>query len=72
VVALFQGYNNTRLELVGVVAGILALPLLLMGWVYVVGKKSFHSFAFQNLFIIIVPIIYLFFLVVLNCIHEEK
>jgi hypothetical protein len=54
---LLQGYNDTKLESVGIVAGILALPLSPMGWIHVVGKNSFHSFAFQNLLIIIVPII---------------
>jgi hypothetical protein len=71
-VALFWGHNNTRLKLVGVVASILALLLLPMGWILAVGKKPFHSFAFQNLLIIIVPIILLFFLEVSNCIHEAK
>ena len=59
----FRGHNNSRLELVGVVASILALPLSPMGWIHAIGKMSFHSFAFQYLFIIIVSIILLFFLV---------
>jgi hypothetical protein len=42
------GYNDTRLELIGVVVGILAFLLSLMGSIHTVGKKSFHSFAFQK------------------------
>jgi hypothetical protein len=64
VVAILWGYNHTRLESIGVVAGILALALLPMGWIYAVGKKSFHLFTFLTLPIIIVSIIPLFFLVV--------
>jgi hypothetical protein len=71
-VALLRGYNHTRLELVGVVASILALLLSPMEWFHVVGKMSFHSFAFQNLLIIIVTTILLFFHDVLNYIPEAK
>jgi hypothetical protein len=70
-VALLLGHNNIRLELVGIVAGILALQLL-PWWIHAVGKMSSHSFAFQNLFIVIVPIILLFFHEVSKCIHEAK
>jgi hypothetical protein len=70
-VALLQGHNHTRLESVGIVAGILALQLL-PWWIHAVGKMSSHSFAFQNLFIVIVPIILLFFLEVSNCIYKAK
>ena len=69
---LLQGHNNTRLESVGVVAGILTLFLSPMGWIHVVGKMSSHSYAFQNLFIVIVLIILLFFLEVSNCIFKAK
>jgi hypothetical protein len=63
-VALFRGYNDTRLELVGAVASILVLLLSPVGRIHVVGKKSFQLFAFLILLIIIVPIILLFFPVV--------
>jgi hypothetical protein len=61
VVTLLRGYNHTRLESVGIVAGILALLLSPMEWIHVVGKMSFPSFAFLILLIIIVSIILLFF-----------
>jgi hypothetical protein len=63
-VALLRGYNHIRLESVGVMAGILALSLSPMEWIHAVSKKSFHSFTFLNLPIIIVSIISLFFHVV--------
>jgi hypothetical protein len=63
-VAILRGYNHTRLESAGVVAGILALSLSPMGWIHAVGKKSFHSFAFLILLIIIVSFIFLFFPIV--------
>jgi hypothetical protein len=37
-VALLRGHNGTRPKSVGVVAGILALPLSPMEWIHVVGK----------------------------------
>ena len=64
VVTLLRDNNHTRFELFGAMAGILALLLSPMGWIHVVGKKSFHSFAFLILLIIIVSTIPLFFLVV--------
>jgi hypothetical protein len=72
VVALLRGYNYTRLESVGVVASILALSLSPMGLIHAIGKKSFHSFAFLILLIIIVSIILLFILEVSNCIRKAK
>jgi hypothetical protein len=41
-VALLRGYNRTRIESIGALVGILALPLLPMGWIHVVGKLPVH------------------------------
>jgi hypothetical protein len=37
-VALFRGYDRAGIESTGALVGILALPLLLMGWIHAVGK----------------------------------
>jgi hypothetical protein len=56
-VALFPGYNGPRPKSVGVVAGILALSLSVVGRIHAVGK-TFHpllsiAILFSNLLLVI-------------------
>jgi hypothetical protein len=61
-VALLRGYNNLRPKLVGLVASILALPLLLMEWIHAVVKASIRPVLWiAILFFIILLIILQFF-----------
>jgi hypothetical protein len=45
-VALLRGHDRARTESTGALVGILALPLLPMGWIHTVGKFAVvHQFA---------------------------